>query len=220
MSDPIIPLVLVGLISITCQFLAYKIKLPAILPLLVAGVIVGPVTGLIDPDLLFGELLFPIVSLSVAIILFEGSLTLKLKDISGHGSMVRNLCTYGALITWVIVAPFAHFALGMSWQMAFLFGAIVTVTGPTVIVPMLRTVRPSSKISNILRWEGIIIDRTESQGFGDIIIRVSLCSSILKDLNRIDRKTPGYDGVSLTIITIVRKGIRPEEFVRCVRHVL
>lgn len=158
MSDPIIPLVLVGLISITCQFLAYKIKLPAILPLLVAGVIVGPVTGLIDPDLLFGELLFPIVSLSVAIILFEGSLTLHLKDISGHGSMVRNLCTYGALITWVIVAPFAHFALGMSWQMAFLFGAIVTVTGPTVIVPMLRTVRPSSKISNILRWEGIIID--------------------------------------------------------------
>jgi NhaP-type Na+/H+ or K+/H+ antiporter len=138
--------------------LAYKIKLPAILPLLIAGIIVGPVTGIINADLLFGDLLFPIVSLSVAIILFEGSLTLKFKDLSGHGSMVRNLCTVGALITWVIAAPVAHYAMGMSWEMAFLFGAIVTVTGPTVIVPMLRTVRPSTKISNILRWEGIVID--------------------------------------------------------------
>ncbi|AGH44869.1 sodium/hydrogen exchanger [Paraglaciecola psychrophila 170] len=94
----------------------------------------------------------------MAIILFEGSLTLKFKDLSGHGSMVRNLCTFGALITWVIAAPVAHYAMGMSWEMAFLFGAIVTVTGPTVIVPMLRTVRPSTKISNILRWEGIVID--------------------------------------------------------------
>ncbi len=158
MSDPIVPLVLVGLVSISCQLLAYKIKLPAILPLLLAGIVVGPVTGILSPDDLFGDLLFPIVSLSVAIILFEGSLTLKLKDISGHGTMVRNLCTYGALITWLIAAPVAHFGLGMSWQMAFLFGAIITVTGPTVIVPMLRTVRPSSKIGNILRWEGIIID--------------------------------------------------------------
>ena len=158
MSDPIISLVAVGLISISCQFLAYKIKLPAILPLLIAGIIVGPATGIIDADLLFGDLLFPIVSLSVAIILFEGSLTLKFKDLSGHGSMVRNLCTIGALITWIIAAPVAHYAMGMSWEMAFLFGAIITVTGPTVIVPMLRTVRPSTKIANILRWEGIIID--------------------------------------------------------------
>ncbi|WP_339719872.1 sodium:proton antiporter [uncultured Paraglaciecola sp.] len=158
MSEPIIALVTVGLVSIACQFLAYRIKLPAILPLLIAGIVVGPVTGLIDADLLFGDLLFPIVSLSVAIILFEGSLTLKFKDISGHGSMVRNLCSVGVLITWVIAAPIAHYALDMTWQMAFLFGAIVTVTGPTVIVPMLRTVRPSTKISNILRWEGIIID--------------------------------------------------------------
>jgi NhaP-type Na+/H+ or K+/H+ antiporter len=158
LSEPIIALVAVGLVSISCQFLAYKIKLPAILPLLIAGIVAGPVTGFIDADLLFGDLLFPIVSLSVAIILFEGSLTLKFKDLSGHGSMVRNLCTIGALITWGIAAPTAHYALGMSWQMAFLFGAIVTVTGPTVIVPMLRTVRPSPKIANILRWEGIVID--------------------------------------------------------------
>lgn len=158
MNDPIVPLVAVGLISIACQFFAYKIKIPAILPLLVLGMIVGPVTGLINADQLFGDLLFPVVSLSVAIILFEGALTLKLEDLRGHGSMVRNLCTIGVILTWFIVAPAAHYALDMSWPVAFLLGAILTVTGPTVIVPMLRTVRPSSKVANILRWEGIIID--------------------------------------------------------------
>ncbi|MBF7073571.1 sodium:proton antiporter [Glaciecola sp. MH2013] len=158
MDNLIIPLVVVGLISIACQFLAFKIKVPAILPLLVAGIVAGPVTGLIDADALFGDLLFPIVSLSVAIILFEGALTLKTGDISGHGSMVRNLCTIGTVVTMLVVAPAAHFALDLSWEMSFLLGAIVTVTGPTVIVPMLRTVRPSTKIGNILRWEGIVID--------------------------------------------------------------
>lgn len=99
MIDPVISLVLVKLISIVCQYFAYKIKLSAILPLLSAGILVGPVFGFINADLLLGDLLFPIVSLSVAIILFEGSLTLKLEGLSGHGSMLRNLCTVGTLIT-------------------------------------------------------------------------------------------------------------------------
>ncbi|MFT5082670.1 MAG: NhaP-type Na+/H+ or K+/H+ antiporter [Lentisphaeria bacterium] len=92
------------------------------------------------------------------IILFEGALRLKFKDLADHGAMVRNLCTVGAAVTWMVVAPVAHYALGTSWPMSFLLGAILTVTGPTVIVPMLRTVRPSTKVSNILRWEGIVID--------------------------------------------------------------
>lgn len=158
MMDPMALLVAVGLLSIACQYLAYKVKLPAILPLLVSGILLGPTFGLLNPDALFGDLLFPLVSLSVAIILFEGALTLKFEDLAGHGSMVRNLCTVGAAVTWAVATPVAHYALGMSWQMAFLFGAIVTVTGPTVIVPMLRSVRPSAKVANILRWEGIVID--------------------------------------------------------------
>ncbi len=153
-----VPLVIVGLLSIACQYFAYKIRVPAILFLLIVGIIAGPVTGVIDADALFGDLLFPIVSLSVAIILFEGALTLRTQDLSGHGSMVRNLCTVGTFVTLIVVAPAAHFALGLSWEMAFLLAAIVTVTGPTVIVPMLRTVRPSKNIANILRWEGIVID--------------------------------------------------------------
>ncbi|GAB1260049.1 cation:proton antiporter [Aurantivibrio plasticivorans] len=158
MLDPLLLLVGVGLVSIVCQLLAYRVKLPAILPLLLAGIILGPAVGLINPDKLLGELLFPIISLSVAIILFEGALTLKLDDISGHGKIVRRLCTTGALITWLVVAPTAHFALGISWELAFLFGAIVTVTGPTVVKPMLRSVRPTANVSRILQWEGIIID--------------------------------------------------------------
>ncbi|SDJ62290.1 cation:proton antiporter [Microbulbifer yueqingensis] len=157
-TNPMALLVMVGIVSIACQYLAYRLKLPAILPLLLAGLALGPMTGILDPDALFGDLLFPLVSLAVAIILFEGALTLKLSDLGGHGSMVRNLCTVGALVTWLIATPAAYYFLGMPMQLAALFGAIVTVTGPTVIVPMLRTVRPNSRIANILRWEGIVID--------------------------------------------------------------
>ena len=158
MNDLTISLVLVGLLSITCQFLAFRIKLPAILFLLLAGIVIGPVTGVLNADTMFGDLLFPVVSLSVAIILFEGALTLKFSDISGHGTMVRNLCSIGALVTWLVVTPIAYISLDISLGLAALFAAIITVTGPTVIVPMLRTVRPKRNIANILRWEGIVID--------------------------------------------------------------
>jgi NhaP-type Na+/H+ or K+/H+ antiporter len=148
----------IGVLGISCQWLAWWARLPAILFLLIAGIIVGPVFDLIDPDTLFGDLLFPIVSLSVAIILFEGSLTLKFDDIRGHGKTVRNLISIGALITWLIIGFSTHYLIGFSFELAFLFGAIVIVTGPTVIIPMLRTVRPNAKIANVLRWEGIAID--------------------------------------------------------------
>ncbi|WP_395339187.1 cation:proton antiporter [Ningiella sp. W23] len=158
MIDPTLILVLVGIVSIACQFLAHKVRLPAILFLLLAGILLGPITNTFTADDLFGDLLFPIVSLAVAIILFEGALTLKINDISGHGKMVRNLCSVGVLVTWLVVTPAAYFILDIPLGLAALLGAIVTVTGPTVIVPMLRTVRPTAKIGNILRWEGIIID--------------------------------------------------------------
>lgn len=107
-------LVIVGILSIFCQYTAFKIKLPAILLLLIAGIVVGPVTGVIDADLKFGDLLFPVVSLSVAIILFEGALTLRFEDLRGHGSMVRNLCTIGSFVTLIIAASAAHLFLAMS----------------------------------------------------------------------------------------------------------
>jgi CPA1 family monovalent cation:H+ antiporter len=148
----------IGVLGISCQLIAWWARLPAILFLLIVGILVGPVFGLLDPDALFGKLLFPIVSLSVAVILFEGSLTLNFEDIRGHGNTVRNLITIGALITWLIIAVSTHYLIGFPFELAFLFGAVVIVTGPTVIIPMLRTVRPNAKITNVLRWEGIVID--------------------------------------------------------------
>ncbi|MFB3090106.1 MAG: cation:proton antiporter [Gammaproteobacteria bacterium] len=144
--------------GIACQWLAWRARLPAILLLLLCGMIIGPVTGLLNPDDLFADLLFPMISLSVAVILFEGSLTLKLDEIRGLASVVRNLITVGVLITWLITAVATHYLIGFPYELAFLFGAVVVVTGPTVIVPILRTVRPNAKIANILRWEGIVID--------------------------------------------------------------
>lgn len=148
----------IGVLGICCQWLAWWARLPAILFLLIVGILVGPVFNILDPDALFGKLLFPIVSLSVAVILFEGSLTLKFEDIRGHGKTVSNLITIGALITWLIVAYSTHYLIDFPFELAFLFGAVVIVTGPTVIIPMLRTVRPNAKITNVLRWEGIVID--------------------------------------------------------------
>jgi NhaP-type Na+/H+ or K+/H+ antiporter len=85
-------------------------------------------------------------------------MTLKLEDIKGLEKVVRRLVTIGLLATWLIIAVATHWLAGFSWELSFLFGALVVVTGPTVIIPMLRTVRPNAKISNILRWEGIVID--------------------------------------------------------------
>ena len=152
----IIALILMA--GMLAQWVSWRIKLPSIVLLLLAGIIAGPVAGVLHPDEVLGDLLFPVVSLGVALVLFEGALTLKFRDLRGHGSSVSNLVTWGALLNWALIAAGTRFFLDLSWSMAFLFGALVVVTGPTVIMPMLRTVKPNNSISNILRWEGILID--------------------------------------------------------------
>jgi NhaP-type Na+/H+ or K+/H+ antiporter len=146
------------LLGIACQWLAWWAKLPAILFLLLGGIAVGPVLGWLRPDALLGDLLFPMVSLAVAVILFEGSLTLRFREIRGLERVVRRAVTSGLLVTWGITALAAHWAVGFDWELAVLFGALVVVTGPTVVAPMLRTVRPTARVAEVLRWEGIVID--------------------------------------------------------------
>lgn len=148
----------IGVISLFCQWLAWRVRMPAILFLLAGGIAAGPMLGFLAPEAVFGELLFPVISLAVAIILFEGSLTLRYEEIRGHGKMVRNLIPVGSFVTCIIGTLTARWLLDVSWPVALLFGAISIVTGPTVIAPLLRSVRPDSKLANILRWEGIIID--------------------------------------------------------------
>lgn len=148
----------IGLAALGCQWLAWRLKLPAILFLLLTGILAGPLLGWLDPQEMFGPLLMPLVSLAVALILFEGSLTLHLSQWREIGSVVHRLVTIGALSTWAVITLATHWLLGFDWMLALLFASLTLVTGPTVIVPMLRVVRPKASIANILRWEGIVID--------------------------------------------------------------
>ena len=140
------------------------IKIPAILVLLLCGFLAGPVPEILlghkilDPDKLLGGLLQPIVSLSVAVILFEGGLTLKLSDLSQVGGVVQRLVTLGAMVTWIISSFAAHWFLGFPRPLAVVLGAVLIVTGPTVIGPLLGQVRPIGEVGPILQWEGIVID--------------------------------------------------------------
>lgn len=158
MESPAVLLTGIGLLSLACQWLAWRLKVPAILPLLLIGILVGPITGLLDPDALLGDLLFPLVSLAVAVILFEGSLTLSFAELRGHGHTVRRLVTWGVLLTALISALAARWLLDLSWGMASVLGALLVVTGPTVVLPLLETLRAKESLSQILRWEGILID--------------------------------------------------------------
>ena len=154
---------LVGLTSVivlggAAQWIAWRIRLPSILLLLVCGFVAGPVTHLVDPDQLFGNLLRPFVAISVALILFEGGLTLNFRELEGKGKIVRNLVSVGLVITGAVATVAARWLVGLDWPLALLLGAILTVTGPTVIMPMLRHIRPKGSVGTILKWEGIVID--------------------------------------------------------------
>lgn len=148
-------IVLLGMFS---QWVAWRLRFPSIFLLLIAGFLAGPVTGLIEPDLLMGEMLMPFVSLSVAIILFEGGLTLNIKELREIGGVVLSLIVLGVLLTWGIGTLTAYYLLNINLEVSILLAAILTVTGPTVIGPLLRQIRPTGKVNRILKWEGIVID--------------------------------------------------------------
>jgi NhaP-type Na+/H+ or K+/H+ antiporter len=158
MEHLLIGLASIVVLGIGAQWLSWRLKLPAILFLLLVGFVAGPVGHFIDPDLIFGDLLFPIVSLSVAVILFEGGLSLDIAELGGIGRVVRNLISIGALATWILSTLFAHLLLRLDLALAILFGAILVVTGPTVIIPLLRHIRPAARVGSAVKWEGIVND--------------------------------------------------------------
>lgn len=156
--EPLVSLASVIVLGGLAQWVAWRIRLPSILLLLTVGFIAGPVTGLINPDRLVGPLLTPFVSLSVAIILFEGGLNLNLAELHGSGPVVWRLVTLGVTVTWAVATIAAHYVIGIDSRMSALLGAILVVTGPTVVMPLLREVRPTGTVAAILKWEGIVID--------------------------------------------------------------
>ena len=161
------------ILGIIAQWFAWKLKIPAILPLILIGLLVGPIaatylsedgTKWIEPiwngkeGLFPGESLFHFVSLAISIILFEGGLTLKMGEIKNVGPVITKLITLGSLVTFFGGAVAAHYIFDLGWSISFLFAALIIVTGPTVITPILRNIPLKQDVSAVLKWEGILID--------------------------------------------------------------
>ncbi len=151
-------LMLVVLIGILSQWVAWRFRMPAIVVMSVAGLLVGPILGLINPKESMGDLFSPIITFAVAIILFEGSLNLDFKEIKGFSKPVARIVTVGAFIAWIAGSLAAHYLAGLSWAVAFIIGGLFIVTGPTVILPLLRQAKLKPRPAAILKWEGIVVD--------------------------------------------------------------
>ena len=155
---PLVQLLLLGAAGIGAQWLAWRIRVPSILPLLALGLAGGPGLGWTDPESLLGPLLPPLVSLAVAVVLFEGGLTLDLRELKGDGAPVVRLVTLGVVLTWGTVYALARVVLELSVPLSLVLGALLTVTGPTVVSPLLNHVRPTGAVGPLLKWEGIVAD--------------------------------------------------------------
>ncbi|WP_438978015.1 cation:proton antiporter [Polaribacter sp.] len=161
------------ILGILAQWVAWKFKIPAILPLILIGLLVGPIAATyltedgskwIEPiwngekGLFPGDYLYYFVSLAISIILFEGGLTLKRSEIKNLGPVITKLITLGSAITFFGAGIVAHLIFDLSWELSFLFSGLIIVTGPTVITPILRNIPLKRDISTVLKWEGILID--------------------------------------------------------------
>ncbi|MFT4575107.1 MAG: NhaP-type Na+/H+ or K+/H+ antiporter [Polaribacter sp.] len=161
------------ILGILAQWFAWKFKIPAILPLILIGLLVGPIAAeflsedgakWIEPiwngtkGLFPGDGLYYFVSLAISIILFEGGLTLKRDEIKNVGPVITKLITIGSAVTFFGAGVLAHYLFDLSWELSFLFSGLIIVTGPTVITPILRNIPLKKDVSAVLKWEGILID--------------------------------------------------------------
>ncbi|MCB0474073.1 MAG: sodium:proton antiporter [Flavobacteriaceae bacterium] len=167
-----IELASIVILGIIAQWVAWRFKIPAILPLILIGLFVGPLSTFFSHDgtkwlepiwnnkegLFPGESLFYFVSLAISIVLFEGGLTLKLKEVRTVGPVISKLITLGAIVTFFGAGVAAHYIFDLNWSISFLFSSLIIVTGPTVITPILRNIPLKKDVSAILKWEGILID--------------------------------------------------------------
>ena len=156
MDERLVVFTCVLFIGILAQWLAWRLKLPSILLLLAFGFLGGQFYD--QSEIIESQTLFAVVSLAVGIILLEGGLTLRFSELKEAGPSVLRLVGLGSMITWGLSSLAAHYVVGFSWPVALLFAAILVVTGPTVIGPILRTVKPKRSVNSILKWEGIVID--------------------------------------------------------------
>ncbi|WP_411817925.1 cation:proton antiporter [Hyphococcus sp. DH-69] len=168
MDNLVLAVAIIGVLGIGAQWLAWRFNFPAIVLMSIAGVLAGPVFNIFaapgagpgDPPMeaLFGEFYRPIIAIAVAVILFEGGLQLNFSELRGLTRGVRRLVFPGVLIAWFLGAGATYLIAGLSWQVSLLFGGVMVVTGPTVIIPLLRQSKLNARPATLLKWEGIIND--------------------------------------------------------------
>jgi NhaP-type Na+/H+ or K+/H+ antiporter len=160
MADPALALALLALFAVGAQLIAHAAAVPQIVTLLAIGVAVGPdALGIIDPDELLGETLEPFVTLAVGVVLFDGALKLRHQDLAaGAWQPVVRLVTVGVLVSWAVGTLAVRFLLEFDWSVCILVGAILTLSGPTVVGPLMEHVRPPPRIRAVLDWEGVLVD--------------------------------------------------------------
>ena len=181
--DPVLLFALIGALGIGSQWIAWRVRVPAIVMMLAAGLVAGPGLQLINPAEAFGEMFRPVIAVAVAVILFEGGLTLNFRELKETGTGVRRLVFFGAPLGWLFSALAAHYAGGLSWASSAVFGGILIVTGPTVIMPLLRQARLASRPAGILRWESIVNDPVGALAAVlafEVIVAVSGAGTLMK----------------------------------------
>ena len=189
----------VGALGIGAQWIAWRTNWPAIVLMLAAGFLAGPILGLFDPEETFGSLLEPMIGIGVALILFEGGLSLSFRELQHSGSAVWRLATIGVAVGWALGAVTGYYVAGLVWPVAILFGGILVVTGPTAVLPLLRQANVQTRPASILKWEAIVNDPTGA-----------LCAVIAYEYFRKVAESPGaslFEVVPPLIVAAVISGL-------------
>ncbi|WP_338242210.1 cation:proton antiporter [Aurantiacibacter hainanensis] len=158
MEEQALVIALVGVLGIGAQWVAWRTGWPAIVLMLAAGFLAGPVLGIMNPEEAFGELLEPMISIGVALILFEGGLSLDFREFRKYGGGVWRLVIFGVPLGWLFGSLAGYYVAGLVWPVAILFAGILVVTGPTVVIPLLRQSAVQQRPAALLKWEAIVND--------------------------------------------------------------
>lgn len=158
MEEQALVIALVGVLGIGAQWVAWRTGWPAIVLMLAAGFLAGPVLGIMDPEHAFGDLLEPMISIGVALILFEGGLSLDFREFRKYGGGVWRLVVFGVPLGWLFGSLAGYYVAGLVWPVAILFAGILVVTGPTVVIPLLRQSAVQQRPAALLKWEAIVND--------------------------------------------------------------
>lgn len=157
MQDIITAISLIMVLGVASQWVAWRLKIPAIVLMFFVGLFIGPISGFFEPTVVFDEFFRPFISIAIAIILFEGGLSLKIQELKETKRAVRRMIV-GAPLSWFLTALAAYYIGGLSWPVSILIGGILVVTGPTVIMPLLKQARLNTRVGSVLKWEGIVND--------------------------------------------------------------